>query len=171
MRLLDNRSGFTLIEVVIAMTIMFIAFAAILSVQSGSISATTRAKQINIVTMLARNKMIETELAIQGKAFLEIPKETNGNFEEPYQEYKWAIQIKDLEFPNMSGTQQGQGQDQQQGGGIADMISNSITSYLSKAMKQIIVTVTWKRGDKEQSTDITMFWVNLNQELTLSGGP
>ncbi len=76
------------------MTIMVLAFASILAVECNSINATTRAKQMNIVAMLARNKMIETEYKIEGKTFDEIKKEEGGTFAAPYEIYRWKTEVQ-----------------------------------------------------------------------------
>ena len=57
------------------MTIMVLAFASILAVESGAINASDRAKTMNIVQMLAKNQMIEWEYRIEGRTFDEVKKE------------------------------------------------------------------------------------------------
>ncbi len=171
--LLPN-SGFTIVEVVFALAIMTLAFASILAIESGSINATTRAKQMNIVGMLAKNQMVETEFAIQGKTFDEIPKEKSGTFESPYQDYRWQTKIKELSIPNfmgMAGGSSGEGKETTGGGSApgGDMINQVISSNLSKAIRQVSVTVFWKQGAKEKSFALSTFWVNLNHEISLTG--
>jgi type II secretion system protein I len=80
-----NPQGFTLLEVLIAMAIMALALSSILSVESGSINASARAKQMNIVAMLVKNQMIKTEYEIEGKSFDEVEKEKSEAFEAPYE--------------------------------------------------------------------------------------
>lgn len=176
--------GFTLLEVVIAMAIMVIAFSAILAVEGGSINASTRAKQMNIVGMLAKNKMVETEFKFEGKEFTEVKKEEAGTFEEPYQDYQWKAVIKELKFPNLAaiggganaggggaggantgGTGSGSSTGQGQG---ADMVTRLVTNFLSKAIRQVIVTVSWKKGTATQDFSLSTYWVNLNYEFQLS---
>src|SRR6478735_4350708 len=95
LKFLANRAlktglqGFTLLEVIIAMAIMTLAFSSILAVEMGSINASARAKQMNIVAMLAKNQMVETEYKIEGKKFDEVKKEESGAFPSPYQDYTW----------------------------------------------------------------------------------
>ncbi|MGK5085945.1 type II secretion system protein, partial [Bdellovibrionota bacterium FG-2] len=96
-------AGFTLLEVMIAMAIMLIALASILAVESSSINATHRAKQLNIVAMLAKGRMIKLESEFEGKSFSEFRKEDGGTFVEPYQDYRWTYKVKELAFPNIGG--------------------------------------------------------------------
>lgn len=164
--LCPNRSeaGFTLLEVIIAMAIMVLALAAILSVESGSINASIRARQANIATMLARNAMIETEYKIEGKSFDEVKKEEGGNYDAPYQDYRWKTVVKEIEFPKLSfGSNAGGG-----GQDMIDLMAKLISNYLSKAIREVTVTIFWKKGGGEQSFSVTTYWVDLNHEFSFS---
>src|SRR3954469_25884363 len=83
------EKGFTLLETLIAIAIMLVAFSAILMVESGSLRTTERAREINTVSMLAKNAMIDAELAFEGKTFDEVKKEEKGTFPEPFASYSW----------------------------------------------------------------------------------
>jgi len=163
----NNTQGFTLLEVIIAMSIMFVAFAAILSVQSGSINASARAKQMTVVAMLAKTTMSEVEYKFEGKAFDEVKKEDGGQFKAPYQDYRWTSTIKELKFPSILGG--GGGEDKKDGAAdAADRIGKLFAKYLSKAIREVNVTIFWKRGTGEQRFDLSTYWVNLNEEFPLS---
>jgi general secretion pathway protein I len=172
----STLDGFTLLEVIIAMAIMVVAFGSILAVEQGSINASMRAKQMNIVGMLARNQMIETEFKFQGKPFDEVKKEESGVFKTPYEDYRWTTKIKEIKFPKLSaGTDGGGDEDaahgagsQAQNNGTGDMVSKVITNYFTKALREVTVTVTWKRGSGEQNFTLATYWVNLNNEFKLS---
>ena len=136
---LDASCGFTLLEVIIAMTIMVLAFAAILSVESNSISATTRAKEINIVTMLLRDKMVELEYQIEGKTFDEIKKEETGTFDAPYETFHWKTEVKEIKFPNMNfgGGKGTNASGDDNGGQYAELLTKLLTKFFSKAVREI----------------------------------
>ena len=157
--------GFTLLEVLIAILIMAMAMGSIIAIQGGAIVATTRSKTMNIVAMLARNQMIEAELKIRGKTFEETKKEDGGTFEAPYQDYRWRMEIKEIKFPQMGnlGTKDSKGVSQMQ-----EMITKLTSSFLSKAIREMSVTVFWKNNSKEQSYTVTTYWVNLNHEFSLT---
>jgi type II secretion system protein I len=172
-----NNSGFTLLEVIIALAIMVIAFASILSVESESINASARAHQMNIVAMLAKNQMVETEYGFLGKTFDEVKKEDHGVFPEPYQDYSWNTTIKEIEFPalniNVAGDQSGGSggsadQSQNQNADMVDTVSKLISQYLSQAVREVTVTINVKRGGGEQHFPVTTYWVDLNHEFQLS---
>jgi prepilin-type N-terminal cleavage/methylation domain-containing protein len=172
--LLKSNAGFTLFEVIIAMAIMVLALSSILAIESGSINASARAKQMSIVAMLARNEMIMTEFDIEGKTFDEIEKDKTGQFEAPYGDYTWKRAIKEIEFPpinpaagaNPDGSQ-GAGNDQDNGANV-DTMAKLITNYLSKALREVSVTIVWKKSGKEQTFTVATYWVDLNHEFDLS---
>jgi prepilin-type N-terminal cleavage/methylation domain-containing protein len=169
-----NTDGFTLLEVVIAMAIMFIALSAILGVEAGSVNAATRAKQMTVVAMLARNVMVDTEMKVEGKTFEEVKKEEGGAFKEPFQDYRWSTVIKEVELPSLTmGGKSGEGGSDSGGGDgdgneVANMMTKLITKFLSKAIREITVSITWKKGKGEQSFAVSQYWVDLNHEFELS---
>lgn len=168
--------GFTLLEVLIAMAIMMIAFTAILGVQSASINATRKAKILNIVAMLAKNQMIKTELDLEGKTFDEMKKEDGGQFAEPYQDYAWKEVIKEVTFPNLNFAGGGGGDSGGSGGGgggdnadeMTTKVTRLLTKYLSDSLREVTITITWKVGSGEQHFDLSTYWVNLNGEFKFS---
>jgi type II secretion system protein I len=165
--------GFTLLEVIIAMAIMAIAFAAILAVEGGAINASARANQLNTVAMLARNQMVETEYKLEGKSFDEIPKEEKGEFDPPYKDFKWKRTVKELEFPNIGAGLGGSGQAGGSSGDsgntqMGELISKMIKRFFSKAIREVTLTITWKRGKGEQNYSLSTYWVDLNYRFQLS---
>ena len=166
MRLSSNESGFTLLETMIALAIMMIAFASILLVESRSLSTSAKAKQMNVVAMLARNQMIKTEYDIEGKTFDEVKKEESGQFEEPFKDYTWSRTIKEMKFPalNISG---GGGKTADGNNQIAELLTKLVTNFFSKALREVNVTIKWKRGAGTQSFTVSTYWVDLNHEFQL----
>lgn len=179
-----NASGFTLLETLIAVTIMLIAFAAILGIQSNSINATIRARSVTTVAMLLKDQMVQTEAEIQGKSFDEVKKEDTGNFPAPYNnDYRWTRVIKEIEFPSLnmnsaspsgsstasaSGSSSNKNGNQEGATEMIDLITKLVTQFLSKALREVTVTVYYKTGGKEMSYSATTYWVDLNHEFQLS---
>ncbi|MEO5970980.1 MAG: prepilin-type N-terminal cleavage/methylation domain-containing protein [Bdellovibrionia bacterium] len=170
--LLTADSGFTLLEVVIAMAIMAICFGSILAVEGGAINASTRAKQMGAVATLARNQMIETEYKIEGKKFEEVKKEDQGVFKEPYQDYSWKRVIKEVTLPNitsmLSGGNKGRDSSSAKDGPNqnAEMLGKLLTKFLSKALREVTVTILWKKGGNQLNYSVSTYWVDLNYEFS-----
>jgi general secretion pathway protein I len=155
-----GQTGFTLLEVLIAMAIMALALSSILSVESGSINASARAKQMNIVAMLVKNQMIKTEYEIEGKSFDEVEKEKGEAFEAPYETYTWKREIKEITFPTINpGSSDPNDQSVDQN---AETMAKTISQFLSKAIREVDVSVNWKKDGKDQSFTVATYWVDLN---------
>lgn len=181
-RALRNESGFTLLETLIAVTVMLIAFAAILGIQSNSINATIRARSVTTVAMLLKDEMVQTEYEIQGKTFDEVKKEDAGNFPAPFTDYRWTRVVKEIEFPNLDMTSGGgssstgtpsnksgnQANNSEGPNEMLSLITKLVTQFLSKALREVTVTVYYKTGGKEMSYSATTYWVDLNHEFQLS---
>lgn len=169
---LKKEAGFTLLEVLIAMAILVVSLASILAVEGGSIEATIKAKRMNVVAMLAKNQMVESEFKIQGKKFDEVRKEETGTFEPPYQDYSWKMTVKELKFPQISDLMKNEdanNSNQEQGANPqTELIGRVVTNYLSKAIREVTVTIIWKQSGKEQDFALATYWVDLNHEFSIT---
>jgi hypothetical protein len=150
---------------------MVLAFASIFAVESNSINATIRGKEMNIVSMLARNQMVDLEYKVEGKTFDEVKKDDGGQFPAPYEAYRWTSKIKEIKFPNLApGGPGGDKKGGEEGGQneIADMIMKRVTKYFTEAVREMTVTIFWKRGANEVSYSVSTYWVDLNHEFPTS---
>ena len=172
-----GTDGFTLLEVMIAMAIMLVAFSSILAIQSSSLSSALRSRQIHEVGMLARGAMAQTEVEIAGKKFNEISEEASGQFEDPYQDYSWTRKIKEIKMPNLAGIAQAGADDEggqsnseeeAQKSAMMEQMTKVVTNFLSKAVREVTITVSWKRGPGVQKYEVAMYWVDLNSEFEIN---
>ncbi len=173
-----GTEGFTLLEVMIAMAIMLVAFSSILMVQSNGLQSSARAREINTVSMLMKQQLLETEFAIENKTFDEVKKEDAGQFKEPFQEYSWKREVKEIKFPNLTSLANAGGDasasagssssDSNAQGGVAEQMSRLVTNFLSKALREVQVSVTWKRNNSNQKISISMYWVDLNSAFQIT---
>ncbi len=160
-----TNEGFTLLEVMIALTIMTIAFSAILTSQSGSIFTTTKTKELNFAGWLARDKMVESEHLYEGKPFSELPKEASEAFPKPFERFKWKREIREVKFPDFSVPQKN-GES-----AIPEpirILTKVITKYLNDSVREMVVTVTWERGKGEQKVQISTYLVDMESEFNFS---
>ncbi len=92
MKVLNRKvEGFTLLEVMVAMSIIAIAMTAVLSLQSQSISLASEAKFSTTAALLAQNKMAETEWGNR----LDLSSDS-GDFEEDFPGYTWQVKVEDV---------------------------------------------------------------------------
>lgn len=169
----EDESGFTLLETIIALAIMVVTFASILSVESGSINASAEARQMNIVGMLAKSVMVDLEYKLEGKKFEEVKAEGGEAFKPPFENFRWTSLIKEIEFPNLNVGGSGQSKEGQSAssGGTTDMtetLTGLLTKFLSKSVREVTVTVFWKSGSGERKFALSTYWVDLNHEFVLS---
>jgi len=172
MRCSRDESGFTLLEVMIAIGILAIGIGAILVAENNSLDVTIRAKRMNTVATLARNVMVETEREIQGKPFTEVRDEASGKFDAPFTDYTWERKIKEITFPKIMSPQSGGGSggsgDEKGPDPNVERVVKIATTYLSKASREVTVTIFWKDKGEEQKFSVSQYWVDLNHEFKMS---
>ena len=180
MRNRNNSSGFTLLEVMIAIGVLAIGIGAILTAENNSLDVTLRAKRMSTVATLAQNTIIDAERELQGKTFDEVKEKSNGKFEAPYSEYAWERVIKEVNFPNITGAGAGGGGAAPAGGSAGGSASGDsavpgveqvvkiATAYLSKSTREITVTIKWVDKKEDQNFTVSQYWVDLNHEFNFS---
>jgi len=85
--------GFTLLEVMVAMSIIAIALTAVLGLQSQSISLASEAKFSTTASLLAKSKMAE----IEAKEPEDLT-DDSGDFGEDFPGYIWQLTVSDVMF-------------------------------------------------------------------------
>ena len=89
-------AGFTLLEVMVAMSILAIALVAVFQLQSQSISMSTSARFMTTASLLAQSKMadVEADTALGLKS-------QKGDFAPDFPEYRWTVQVTDTKIPKL----------------------------------------------------------------------
>ena len=88
----NNKQGFTLLEVMIAVSIMAIALVALFGSQSRSLTHATEAHFNVVAPMLASGKLAEL------KADTSAPNNDDGDFGDDYPGYTWEIETENAIF-------------------------------------------------------------------------
>ena len=91
-------SAFTLLEVMIAVTIIAIVLVAVFGSQSQSLSLANEAKFNTAAALLAQWKMAEVETGND----LELSS-TSGDFGEDFQEYQWELNVSEVPLSGTGG--------------------------------------------------------------------
>ena len=90
MRRFFHHSGFTLLEVMVAMAILAIALVAVLSSQEQSITMANEARLATMASVLAQSKIAEIESIGGDNSF--------GDFGEDFPNYRWEVTTTDTDF-------------------------------------------------------------------------
>jgi general secretion pathway protein I len=91
---MKRRPGFTLLEVVVALSILGMALMAIYDLNAGAVAMHAYAKKLTIASMLARSKMTDVEQELYDKGFNSDDEEKSGDFsDEGWSAFKWRATI------------------------------------------------------------------------------
>lgn len=98
MRRRRARRGFTLLEVMVSLSILALAMVAVAGTNANSFEASNYARHVTVATMLARSKMLDVELELQDEGFSENEQEDDGDFsEEGFAKMKWRTTVRPIE--------------------------------------------------------------------------
>ncbi len=142
----NSASGFSLLEVMIAIAILAVSLLAIFNLQSTSLLGSARARRISVCTQLAREKMgrtlIELEDGIKKGEFPE-EKEEGGTFEdEKFPDYSWKLNIKKVDIPAPPASE-----------GQADIMAqvfSMVSQQLSQSTREVKLSVSWKEPETDE---------------------
>ncbi len=155
------ESGFSLLEVLVALAILAMWMTALLTAQSWSIDKSGRARDLSIATLLARGKMIDIEQQLLDEGFSQGAQEDNGDFgEEEHREIRWHSKVTEVELSldglsSMCGgfSEEGDNNSDQEGGcesmfdGFGGALEG-LTSEVSQSMRVVELNIEW--GDKKR---------------------
>ena len=140
-----NNSGFSLMEVMIAIAILAVSLLAIFNLQSTSLMGSARAQRVSTATQLAQYKMSKTLLDLeQGIVKGEFPeeKEESGTFEEQDQpNLGWTVTIKKTDVPAPPDSGQAE---------IVAQIFSIVSEQLSKSTREVNLKVFWIEEDEPE---------------------
>ena len=152
---LFTKLGFTLLEIMVAVSILGISLVTLMRFQGQTLIASARAERITLATMLVRQKMVDTQIELE-KALKkgEFPEERDdkGDFEEPFELYRWEYNVRSVDFPAPAFGEEGS---------LQSMVGKQLTKEISKAVRELKVTVLWDDAGEEQSLDLVTHWVKL----------
>jgi prepilin-type N-terminal cleavage/methylation domain-containing protein len=152
MRRNRNCRGFTLIEVLVTLGLMAIAFLGFHQGQAGSVKMAVRAEMRSQAYALAQKQMTEIELQLRTKGFQGFLEEESGSFkEEEFKPFRWTRKLEKVEIgcfipaPATEGPEAGFYQ-------IAQKI-------FTEAIRKIRVTVLWEENKRAQKISLTQLYV------------
>ncbi len=164
---LRNSLGFSLIEVMIAMMILAGAMVALSQSWSGSLFAFRKAQSVNTIVSLLKKKTTELEIKYKAGTFSEIPEDEAGDFGSEYPEFTWKAHSQDLEFPDLSQiliSKEGGAND------MILMVIKQMTDFISKATKEVKVSIIWKSNKKEVNYSVVTYIMNNQSAGSIAPG-
>ncbi len=87
-----NAAGFTLLEVMIAVAVIAIAFVTLIGAQSQSVAIATGSKFDAMASLLAQRKMVELSLSGYGEL-----QSGSGDFGTEYPSFSWKTEVTELD--------------------------------------------------------------------------
>ncbi len=94
-----SARGFTLLEVMVSLSILAITLVAIAGINANSFESSNYARAVTVATMLARSKMLDIEMQVQKDGFSESDKEYDGDFsDEGYASMKWEASVRPVKI-------------------------------------------------------------------------
>ncbi len=91
-----NTGGFTLIEMMIALTVLALVVAAVSQTLSQSLALAYRIKEGTTLSLLAQSKMAEIEAAE------EITVSSRGRFDGNFSQYAWQVEVLNSSIPALN---------------------------------------------------------------------
>lgn len=215
------RRAFTLLEVMVALSILAVSLTAVFSINSSSVYGHVYAKKLTVATLLARAKMTDLEQQLYDKGFQADDAEEAGDFsEDGWPSYKWRAKIIAPKTNGMSpdqligaifnlpmgggDTKDGKGGSgslldaiapmfgggklpaglppgmPNPGAGIAGAMGpaaglmqaqfTQLVDQITKSVREVHLTVTWKEGKLTESFDIVTHVVSLGPGSDRNGG-
>lgn len=163
---LNSKNGFTLIEVILAMMVMSSGLFILTNAWAGTYARLKKTQnQVQLAALLER-KVVELEREFKGKPLDSIPEEKEDDFGSEIPLYSWKMVSRQLEVPDLSATLISR-----QEGATPEflMIMKLFTDHLSKSIKELKITVTYKDKKKPISADVTIYMIDYDRPLPIPG--
>ena len=174
---MQRQSGFTFIEVLVAMLILVLAVLAAANIANGSVRATREAKEISKATWLLQNVMTELETKLEAEGVERgCEKKKEGKFEAPNEGYTWLTGCYEIDLKlsqtaskiqaAIDGGEKDSNEPTQEDI-LKKMILDTASDYISKALRELHAEVYWVQGKMKRKVTLTTHMVRFDQPLTL----
>lgn len=191
----SREKGFSLLEIMIAMTILSGALTWIVVGMARNITAENHAKLITSATFLARSKMNDLEDDLYEKGFSDFEKELTGTFEDKgFARFSWRVVVDKVELPSTDQVQSllGKAGDAKAAADGKDPTKTDTTTsqgpmnssvaamsgqfglvkdVLEGGIRRLSVQILWKEGSKPYDVTVVAFYTDprkVDQAVSLS---
>ncbi len=163
---LKSQKGFSLIEVLIALSIMMGVFTVVGMAWSTSQLRMRKMKLNHQVSFLLDYKVAETERQYVNQITL-LPEEDDGNFEDlgaDYKDFTWRLKSKKFEIPDLTPLlikEEGKADP------MITMMLGQLKDFFAQAAKEVTITIIYTYKKKKVEYSATTFLVDFNQQLPI----
>ena len=183
-----DQSGFTLLEVLIAVAILAVSLSSLMGSQLNSMAATSYAREITAAALLAEHQIIELEFKHRKEGWVSSDVEYDGDFaEQGYPDMDYLCTVHFIEMPEYNqllaakeGADEAAGEagdnvmdTGDQAFGALGMVWPMIKSAIENSIRKVECKLTWKHGTIDEEFTIQTFWTDpagLTQGLPGAGG-
>jgi prepilin-type N-terminal cleavage/methylation domain-containing protein len=167
-----NDSGFTLLEIMVAVAILASTLVVLLSIVTNNVRSTNHAKMTTAATFLARTKMVEIEDEILDNGFTDNDESKAGTFRDlGYSQFRFDTLIERIELPSDMGQKaRDQATTQTQDskdpmsmltgfmGGMMSSFIDPVRLGLQESVRKVTVRVLWdEHGRRDQSIEVVQY--------------
>jgi len=169
---LKSSKGFSLIEVLIALSIMMGVFTIVGVAWSSSQLRLRKMKLNQEVSFLLDYKVTALEREYKDQITL-LPDQDEGDFEDmggDYKDFTWKVKTKKFEMPDLTPLLF---QDKGKADPMVMMMLSQLKDFFAQAAKEVTVTIVYTYHKKKVEYSATTFLIDYNQQLPipdLSGG-
>jgi prepilin-type N-terminal cleavage/methylation domain-containing protein len=172
MRRRRSSSGFTLLEIMVAIAILSSTLVVLLSIVTNNVRSTNHAKMTTSATLLARTKMVDIEDEILDNGFTDSDENATGSFKDlGYPQFRWETSIERIELPSdLAQRSRDQATTQSQDakdpmslltgfmGGMMSSFIEPIRNGLQESVRKVTVRVLWdEHGRPDRSFEVVQY--------------
>lgn len=158
--------GFTLLEALMAMAIMSTALLLLANSWSASFNRVKKTQLNFELSTLLDRKMSELEREYKDKPGSELKEEDEGDFGDEMKNFTWKMKSRKFEFPDFSSSLTARS------GGASEMtmtIIKQMTEQISKSIKEVTVTITYKSDKQPISVSATTYFTDFDKPMGMPG--
>ena len=176
-----RQNGFTLLEVMIALSILFASLVGLLWRTTQNVRATGKAKMLTVATHLARAKMYDIEDELLHEGFQDTVEEMSGDFsDEGHPSFSWKAAVEKVKLPSLGEAETQLGEDGEGGpsggplgglaelaGGFGDLVGAGQTGASSAGLGALMSQFDLVRGVLENGirrVTLTVTWKHRDRE-------
>jgi general secretion pathway protein I len=167
-----SSSGFTLLEIMVAIAILSSTLVVLLSIVTNNVRSTNHAKMTTSATLLARTKMVDIEDQILDNGFTDNDETAAGSFKDlGYPQFRWETSIERIELPSdLAQRSRDQATTQSQDakdpmslltgfmGGMMSSFIDPIRNGLQESVRKVTVRVIWdEHGRPDQNFEVVQY--------------